>query len=330
MIKQIQKSGGDSTNIQVETVNINQGTPYNEVKEIVLDLFKANYLDLSEKAAEIAQKRAEEITEKFLYKLNKEYPCGLNQAEDPDFQYSVFTVQKEYARSGDKELGDLLVDILVDRTKQDQRSILQIVLNESLTVVPKLTEVQLSTLSIIFVFRYTQSLYVIDDNSFGKYLDIEILPFASKLSKNNSCYQHLVYTGCGSISIGEIKLETVLSSTYTGIFYKGFDSDEIIKNAISIGNDPRIFGKCLNDNSKLQILDEDKQKIMSLYQQYKMNEQEIKLKCISLRNYMSNIFDVWDNSSMKNTTLTSVGITIGHGNLKRLIGEFADLSIWIN
>ena len=69
---------------------------------------------------------------------------------------------------------------------------------------------------------------------------------------------------------------------------------------------------------------------MSLYQQYKMNEQEIKLKCISLRNYMSNIFDVWDNSSMKNTTLTSVGITIGHGNLKRLIGEFADLSIWIN
>jgi hypothetical protein len=28
--------------------------------------------------------------------------------------------------------------------------------------------------------------------------------------------------------------------------------------------------------------------------------------------------------------LTSVGISIGHANIKRLVGEFAKLSIWIN
>jgi len=33
---------------------------------------------------------------------------------------------------------------------------------------------------------------------------------------------------------------------------------------------------------------------------------------------------------MKKFTLTSLGIAIGHANIKRLIGEFANLSIWIN
>jgi hypothetical protein len=45
---------------------------------------------------------------------------------------------------------------------------------------------------------------------------------------------------------------------------------------------------------------------------------------------MENVFDTWSDSQMKNFTLTSVGIAIGHANIKRLVGEFANLSIWIN
>jgi hypothetical protein len=45
---------------------------------------------------------------------------------------------------------------------------------------------------------------------------------------------------------------------------------------------------------------------------------------------MSGLFETWSGSLMKNFTLTSVGIAIGHANIKRLIGEFANLSIWIN
>ena len=36
---------------------------------------------------------------------------------DPDFQCSLFTVQKDFVKTGDKDLGDLPVDILVDRSK---------------------------------------------------------------------------------------------------------------------------------------------------------------------------------------------------------------------
>ena len=48
-----------------------------------------------------------------LSKLQREHPAGLEKSYDPDFQYALFTVQKEYARNGDKDLGDLLVDLLV-------------------------------------------------------------------------------------------------------------------------------------------------------------------------------------------------------------------------
>ena len=50
----------------------------------------------------------------------------------------------------------------------------------------------------------------------------------------------------------------------------------------------------------------------------------------AIRPYMSGVFETWSESAMKNLTLTSVGIAIGHANIKRLVGEFSNLSIWIN
>jgi hypothetical protein len=61
-----------------------------------------------------------------------------------------------------------------------------------------------------------------------------------------------------------------------------------------------------------------------------MSHTEVKEKCTEIRSYMSGLFETWSGSLMKNFTLTSVGIAIGHASIKRLIGEFANLSIWIN
>jgi uncharacterized protein YyaL (SSP411 family) len=74
----------------------------------------------------------------------------------------------------------------------------------------------------------------------------------------------------------------------------------------------------------------DRAKISELFDVGKMNDTEIKEKCIAVRPYMSGLFETWSESAMKNFTLTSVGIAIGHANIKRLVGEFANLSIWIN
>lgn len=323
------------------------GLSYSEVRDVALDVFRSNFYELAGAAKETARARAEEITEDFLKKLVSENPAGLGKSEDPDFQHALFTVQKEYARCGDKELGDLLVDLLVDRSKHDQRNILQIVLNESLSTAPKLTEKHLASLAIIFLFKYTQNFGVGNHDLLGQYLDRHVLPFANKLANNDSAYQHLEFSGCGSIGLGQVSLEQALGTTYQGQFLKGFDEAELSTRGVAIGRDQRFFIPCLNDPTKLQvranskvlleknlkaasISSDDHQKIVALFDVAKMSDEEIKQKTVAIRPYMSDVFSAWASSQMKSLTLTSVGMAIGHANIKRLVGEFADLSIWIN
>ena len=347
---QDQNVGNGAVAVQAgNDVNITQnGLSYSEVRDVALDVFRANFFQLAGPAMETARARAEEITEDFLKKLQKENPDGFGKGQDPDFQHALFTVQREYARNGDEDLGDLLVDLLVDRSKQEQRDILQIVLNESLSTAPKLTDSHLAVLAIIFLFRYTQSQWIGNHESLGEYFDEYVLPFASKLIKNKACYQHLEFTGCGSpIQMSPATLETVMDFNYPGLFSKGFDLDEIATRGISVGCDDRFFIPCLNDPSKLQIRannmeilkdrlienligPEDIEHINALFNVGKMSHDEIREKCISIRPYMAPVFELWANPPINSFTLTSVGMAIGHANIKRLTGEFASLSIWIN
>ncbi len=345
---QEQNISSNGTAIQANgDVTITAGLSYSDARDVALDVFHANFYKLAGAAAELATARAKEITEEFLSKLQKEAPAGLGKAQEPDFQYALLTVQKEYAKNGDKDLGDLLIDLLVDRSKQEKRGILQIVLNEALGTAPKLTENQLAALAIAFLFRYTKKNDVGDHVRFGEYLDQFASPFVSKVVTNQACFMHLEFCGCASIGIGGIKLENILCTTYQGLFLKGFDQKEITDRGIAIGLDQDFFIQCLNDSSKIQVnalnkesLDEklssrsvsseDQTKIIQLFETSKMSETEVREKCISIRPYMAGLFECWSGSAMQNITLTSVGIAIGHANIKRFVGEFADLSIWIN
>lgn len=346
---QNQDVGNSATAIQAggHVTVINVGVTSAEARAIALDVARATFYELTGAAKETASSRVEEITDQVIKKLEKDFPEGLQKAKDPDFQYALFTVQKEYARSGDKDLGDLLVDLLVDRSKQDQRDILQIVLNESLSTAPKLTDTHLAALAVIFLFKYTQNSGVGNHQTFGAHLDKHLLPFVSLLTKNQAGYQHLQFSGCGSTGLAGNSLEGNLGTTYQGQFLKGFDQSEIASRAISVGLDSRFFIPCLNDPTKLQVkanskeklekyLDtqglssEDKAKVLQLFELGKMSEPEIKETLIAIRPYMAEVIEIWSNSPMQTFTLTSVGMAIGHANIKRLIGEFASLSIWIN
>jgi hypothetical protein len=150
---QEQSTSDSSTAYQAgRDINIT-GLSYSEVRQVALDVFKDNFYKLSGEAGVIAQQRAEEITENILNRLIQEFPDGFDKAKDPEFQYSLFTVQREYARSGEKNLGQLLVDLLIKKSKLHTRDFNSIVLNEALTTAPKLTQYQQATLSVIFFFK---------------------------------------------------------------------------------------------------------------------------------------------------------------------------------
>ena len=109
-----EQSGGDSSvNIQAAG-NVQLGLTYEEVRQAALDVFDANFHKLSLAAADIARSRAEHLVEEYLNRLQADAPEALSEMADPDMQYVLYTAQREYARQGDEDLGDLLVQLLVD------------------------------------------------------------------------------------------------------------------------------------------------------------------------------------------------------------------------
>jgi hypothetical protein len=348
--KQEQHGGDYSTNVQAgNDVNLQQnnyGLSYSEVKEVALDVFEMNFSKLSLAAQEVAKERAEEITNAFLNQLQEKAPEALDTMKEPDMQYALLMAQKEYARTGDKNLSEVLVDILVERSKIQERSLMQVVLNESLEVVPKLTNGQLNILSLIFVLKYTVNYTVLSFDSFNSYLKTMITPFMDGLTKRHSHFQHLEYTGCGAIGMGQINFASVFTKRYPGLFSKGFSLEQVNS---AFGEDAQarnLLISCMHDSSLFQFdaITEEvlKEKVTSL----SLSEDQIaRIKSLHTSNLMSNeeagnflvglcpeinaLMDIWSDSSMKNMTLTSVGVALAHANIRRKTNQDLDLSIWI-
>jgi hypothetical protein len=349
--RQNQKQEGSGTAIQAGqsvTINVvNQGLQPDQVRQMLVDVMRANLLDYRGRAQQTAVQRGERITDAFLHKLNGENPDGLRQAETPDFQDALFTVQKEYAKAGDEDLGDLLVDLLVDRTKQEDRNVLQLVLNEALHTAPKLTKGQMATLSIVFLMRYTAANNLEDLQAFANYYKRLLGSLVADAATNQSAFQHLEFAGCGTISIAEAPMHRALTVTYPGLFCTGFDQARLDAANLSEGARRTFIIPCLNDPAKFQVnalrpahldeklkgfqaSDEERQQLNNLLIACPVDAGHIELMLDPAAPFFREVFRVWDSTSMKKFTLTSVGMAIGHANIKRFTGEFAPLSIWVN
>ncbi len=346
--EQTQQVGQGATAIQAAgNVVVNNGLSYSEVRAVVLDVFRSNFLQLVGEAKEVARQRAEEITDKFLEKLQNENSAGLSQATTPDFQYGLFSVQRDFARTADTDLGDLLVDLLVDRTKHPQRDMVQIVLNECLIVAPKLTNEQLSALAIVFFLKYCNTTGILTFQQLAVQLNQFVRPFLDTLPRGSASYQHLEFAGCGTVQVTSSSLEDILWKRYQGLFDKGVDGAELSGAAFYFNADQQLTGPCALDASKIQVRaqnlehleklvvayrvsSEDAERLRQVFGRNRLNAAEIKAKCIEQLPYLQSLFDLWMSTPLLNITLTSVGIGLAHANIKRLTGEFADLSIWVN
>jgi hypothetical protein len=346
--EQTQQVGQGATAIQAAgNVVVNNGLSYSEVRSVVLDVFHSNFLQLAGEVKEVARQRAEEITDKFLEKLQKENSSGLSQASTPDFQYGLFSVQRDFARTADANLGDLLVDLLVDRTKHPQRDMVQIVLNECLIVAPKLTSGQLSALAIVFFFKYCSTSGILTFEQLSAQLNQFTRPFIDTLPRGSASYQHLEFAGCGTVQVTSSSLEDILWTRYQGLFDKGVDAAELSGASFYFNANQQLTGPCTLDASKIQVRaqnvdhleklmaayrvsPEDAQRLRQVFGKNRLSAEEIKAKCIERIPYMQSLFDLWMSTPLHNITLTSVGIGLAHANIKRLTGEFANLSIWVN
>lgn len=274
---------------EIKQDTVNGDLSYKDIVGIFNNLFEQNFYRISNEAKEIADSRCKELIIKFFTILYFQNLSGFNQAVDPDFQYDLFIAQRDYARCGDSILSNMLVRLLIERTKETERSLSQIVLNESIAVVSKLTKEELDTLTALFVIEYHSKACKFDNiPSFVNYISTYILPFWDSIKNEDSLFAHLPYTGCGvHMWVGTTGLDRFLNSRYKGP----------VEDRTNVRTNVRTY------NIKYYIEEADSR--------------------------IEPFFAHFDMSILNHMFLTSVGIAIGYANLCNVTGEEFNLSKWI-
>ncbi|MBY7121764.1 hypothetical protein ILS93_06525 [Bacillus sp. 16GRE42] len=230
-------AGDYSNNIQAQKAIVNQyGLSYENVERVAMNVFKSNFYDLGDKVDKLVNERAEEIINKYLKQLKETNAAAIANTQDPDLRFVIYEAQKNYVRLGDKEISDLLVDMLVNRTIEQNESFMKLVLNESLAIIPKLTIKQIDILSLIFIFNYAR----FNEMPFEEYYP-HLHPFIQDIPTNDMFYQHLQYAGCLSISIGSCTYESIMSNRFPYLFKEGIDYDEAVKDLNSLNPNLNLF-----------------------------------------------------------------------------------------
>ncbi|MFD9246435.1 LPO_1073/Vpar_1526 family protein [Streptomyces sp. NPDC059556] len=343
-MSQRQTSGANSVNYQVAG-DLHSGLSYRDVKEIADDVFRQNFPHLAAEAASTAEARAQEICEKFLDKLAEESPESLKNARNPDFQRALFRVQEEFATTGDEDLGDLLVDILVDRSQQPGGSFRQVVLNEALKTAPRLTGRQVSALGAIFLARYVHlnARSITHLHELLRAVWLPVIKGIPLLSDAN--IGHIAYAGCGSVSAGMVPFTRLFLQRYPGLFAQGFEegqfswASELKENGIVI--------PCWRDDTKLQLAavnltelqgklsaigrSEDVEEIKLALDGNPIPAEAIHAELESIDPAFKVFAETWEKSDMKSFDLTSVGIAIAHAHCRKLLGStMPAVDIWLS
>lgn len=346
---QKQEAGDGSTNLQGQSIIIHQGISYSDAKEIALDVYKSNFIQLSQSAGELAQKRAEEITDNFLTKLKEDNKDAINSMQDPSMQSALYEIQKQYVKTGDKDLEELLVDILVERASVTERNLHQIVLDESLTIASKLTLEQMDALTLNFIISQTSNSTLLNLDKLIEYLKTHITPFIGSITDNSSCYKHLDYVGCISLMHMQSmkKIEEIFLLQYPGLFSKGFTKEKFENDIGNFNEFHNIIISCLHDPDLFQIsaineevinkicesnniTNENKTKIVNLFNSCKFSSSEVKKYILDKIPEIEKLFKLWDESGLSKFNFTTVGIAIAQANFRRKSGIKLDLSMWVN
>lgn len=325
------------------TVNMS-GMSYLEVRTLVEDTSKLIFNRLAGEARDTMRCRIEEITLNIIEKVFLNNPNAYEKAKDPDFQCALQTVLIEYGRHGDKDLGELLVDLISERSREEDRSLRQIVFNEAMTTASKVTHAQIMTLSLIYLLRHNNLPHVQNHEALGSFFDTHIKPFSRGFSANILTYQHLEFTRCGASGHNDLPLPTILKYYYPGLFQEGFSPEEIEKIDVRSEIKSKIFMPCLNNYSKQQLVFFDlptlrnqlkkisatEPEISTLHHAFEdqmMANFDIKHLCCRIRPYMRPLFEMWEKFGTSTFGLTSVGMAIAHANCKRLIPGLAELKM---
>ncbi|MFG3035667.1 LPO_1073/Vpar_1526 family protein [Streptomyces sp. NPDC048330] len=346
--RQKQHGGDGSTNIQANIAQF--GVSYSDAREIALDVFRENFAKLSQGAYRKAHERAEELTENYLSEIRERSPESIRNIEDPGIQADILEAQSGYAKSGDQDLGEILVDLLVDRSAESTRTIRSLALSAAISTAQKLTASHFAALSALFVVKQVRfgGIDLGDLESLHKHLSAYLTPLSAAVQGlTETDVQYLTGLGCLTISVSSSPVAHRLRNTYPGLFTRGFEAIQFPDIADLIGTE--MVTTCGRNPERYQINATDIETLRARARDMRLSDEQVdRLYEVmittpipdadvidELTQYdpdLKKLLDVFEKCELPRCTNTAIGTTIAHANLRRVTSGSFDgaWDLWLS
>lgn len=260
-IKQDQKAGNNSINVQVN----NHGLSLSETQQLVKQeveyqvntIMRDNFIKLQNDALACANTRANELTQMFFDKLlqlpQEIVPQVLERLKDPDMQMSIWEAQKGYIKSGNKDKLQRISLLLRDKISEEADTLKSYLIDEALVVIPKLTKTHIDFLTCI-MYLSTTNHKVVNWKSLKTIVLTNIVDLCRGIQICDNDISYLSQLKCLEQNPlqNRFDLYKILEIHYKGLFAKGLEEKELnleMLNKIK----PSILIRCINDPQKYQI-----------------------------------------------------------------------------
>lgn len=341
-MKQTQRGGDGSLNIQTETVILQAGTTLtgDDVRAIARDLMRENMVEFSRVAKDTVEARVNELMDKIAetFAQGRGNPSGFVQ---PEKQLALLDAQKGYATSGDGELKDDLVSALTAMSEESERSLKSIVLHEAIRVLPSLTRNQITALTTAFVVRFVT---FNGAGSLKALFDIwETLTHGETAKITRGDFRHLDYCGCARRTLGGVSFAKLLRASYPGLVAKGMTEQELIDSFGTHGIPMGMKAHSLLEPGKFQIaavnqhvfeekfgnLPPELQTIgLQILKERILSEAEVVELAKQVSPYAAKMIEDWKDG-LHSVEMTSVGLAVGHTRVSMRDPSFSPLEIWL-
>lgn len=343
MMRQNQDVGEGGQAIQSgRDTTINNGLSAEQLREIISTI-AAQLPIYTAIAREIVEARLVEFEKTIIERFESDSSAKAESFSDPDFQYLVRNAQHAYARSGESDIGAMLANLIVERSKSTDRDRLALSLNQAVEVSANLTVNEFAALSFSYLMRSTRQIGVSNIHGMADLLNKRINPFIDNITREDSSYLYLVAQRCATISLGSITLRDALVQTYPGFFMRGAPASDFEHLPSNLAGS--LLTKSLHSPALFQLNAADKDawdqtaaraglesevrdQVWASAQAKLMDQSEIISAYAPIVPRIGDAFDIWEGTPLKSLDLTTVGIAIGHAYAKSS-GFNADLRIWI-
>jgi len=335
-------------NTQIGQMNIQQGLTYTEATQLIEYVVNQKFIALKDEAEAVFKERRNEFIRFLLAKIAELPETEILKLKEPDTQLALIEAANISGRKQNTELRNLLANLVVGRIRNDKsgkEELKNIVYNEAISTINKLTVDQLKIITLCYLLRYTYYKGIVSWENFNDYLNNLIKPFLG-FKNTNAEFQHIEYAGCGSTSIESVDLFNVIRLNYAILFLNLIPKEkiealnipeDIKKEIFFLGNkEDQYFMEFQNEGYLREYLkekskDEELNKqICNIYNSSIKKEDEVREKVSKESDIGKEVLGLWDKTNLRHLSLTTVGIVIAATYFEQVTSGKIDIDIWIN